>query len=342
MPQKLERMPKKLEPIKAAMKRRCMSRLFAPLTLLSLLLAATPASGVKCVQQKCSVSLIAPDVFTVSEAGPSGHDFAIGMADGPNLYAYVRQNPWTHWDPHGLSIWTTGFKALMKGGDLAMTFVNVKENFETLSTSQSFGESFCAAFSIGSEFLPLSAHDVKAGYTAAKAGLHLAEDANKVVKDVEKVKDIAKDAERVADEASKMSKVAKEGKAETKIGSSAKDAADEGSKAAAKESGAAVETGEGGAKEYHGNDRRNTDPQHNYDILNKDGGVRKNGVGTGAAENGVSKRAESQLEEGDTYRITDRHEGGEGARGRAYDREKERTAEHRAAEEPMDRHKRPK
>jgi RHS repeat-associated protein len=26
-----------------------------------------------------------------------------GFVDGPNLYAYIRQNPWTGWDPHGLS-----------------------------------------------------------------------------------------------------------------------------------------------------------------------------------------------------------------------------------------------
>ena len=25
-----------------------------------------------------------------------------GMVDGPNLYAYVRQNPWTKFDPEGL------------------------------------------------------------------------------------------------------------------------------------------------------------------------------------------------------------------------------------------------
>ena len=25
-----------------------------------------------------------------------------GFVDGPNLYTYVRQNPWTMWDPHGL------------------------------------------------------------------------------------------------------------------------------------------------------------------------------------------------------------------------------------------------
>ena len=28
-----------------------------------------------------------------------------GFVDGPNLYAYVRQNPWTAWDPEGLCGW---------------------------------------------------------------------------------------------------------------------------------------------------------------------------------------------------------------------------------------------
>lgn len=28
-----------------------------------------------------------------------------GFVDGPNLYAYVRCNPWTKWDPHGLESW---------------------------------------------------------------------------------------------------------------------------------------------------------------------------------------------------------------------------------------------
>jgi hypothetical protein len=93
---------------------------------------------------------------------------------------------------------------------------------------------------------------------------------------------------------------------------------------------------------YHGNDRRNADPQHNYDILNQDGNVRKNGVGTGLAENDVSKRAQSQLKKGDTYRITDRHEASSGARGRAYDREKKRSKEHYENGEKMDRHQRPK
>lgn len=28
-----------------------------------------------------------------------------GFVDGPNLYAYVVQNPWTKFDPEGLSPW---------------------------------------------------------------------------------------------------------------------------------------------------------------------------------------------------------------------------------------------
>jgi len=69
--------------------------------------------------------------------------------------------------------------------------------------------------------------------------------------------------------------------------------------------------------------------------------VRKTGVGTGEATDDVSKRAEAQLDDGDTYVIRDRHPEGPGARGRAYDREKELAREHYKAGELMDRHKRP-
>lgn len=68
----------------------------------------------------------------------------------------------------------------------------------------------------------------------------------------------------------------------------------------------------------------------------------KNGVGIGEAEGDVSERAESQLEPGDTYRITDRHARAPGARGRAYDRERERSRQHYDGDEPMDKHRRPK
>ena len=34
----------------------------------------------------------------------------MGFVDGPNLYAYVRQNPWTSFDPEGLSVWSNIWK----------------------------------------------------------------------------------------------------------------------------------------------------------------------------------------------------------------------------------------
>ncbi len=37
-----------------------------------------------------------------------------GFVDGPNVYAYVRQNPWTYYDPYGLNAWSD-FKGYWKG-----------------------------------------------------------------------------------------------------------------------------------------------------------------------------------------------------------------------------------
>ncbi len=70
--------------------------------------------------------------------------------------------------------------------------------------------------------------------------------------------------------------------------------------------------------------------------------MRKTGVGTGEAKDGISKRAESQLDPGDTYVIRDRHSAGAGARGRAYDRERGLAREHYSSGQPMDKHKRPR
>ncbi len=42
-----------------------------------------------------------PGLMSSGEAAVWGHD--LGMQDGPNLYAYVRQNPWTSFDPDGLA-----------------------------------------------------------------------------------------------------------------------------------------------------------------------------------------------------------------------------------------------
>lgn len=38
------------------------------------------------------------------ESPPSTCPASDGLLVGPNLYAYVRQNPWTGWDPHGLAV----------------------------------------------------------------------------------------------------------------------------------------------------------------------------------------------------------------------------------------------
>jgi hypothetical protein len=94
---------------------------------------------------------------------------------------------------------------------------------------------------------------------------------------------------------------------------------------------------------HHGNSKKNSDSQHNYDIVDSNGNVRKNGVGTGLAEDGVSKRANSQLDPGDKVIITDRHPGGaEGNRGKALETEKKRSLEHGSNNELMDKHTRPK
>lgn len=44
-----------------------------------------------------------PGLMSSGEAAAWGYD--LGMQVGPNLYAYVKQNPWTGWDPHGLCGW---------------------------------------------------------------------------------------------------------------------------------------------------------------------------------------------------------------------------------------------
>lgn len=42
----------------------------------------------------------------VSSGGWISHD-AAGFEDGPNLYAYVKENPWSAFDPHGLDAFAT-------------------------------------------------------------------------------------------------------------------------------------------------------------------------------------------------------------------------------------------
>lgn len=94
-----------------------MSRLFASLTMLALLLfAAAPASAVMSVQPKnramgffSSSTTTAPgeswlcNQDRIRDAERCGYELAEDVRDGPNLYAYVRANPWSKFDPHGLA-----------------------------------------------------------------------------------------------------------------------------------------------------------------------------------------------------------------------------------------------
>ena len=48
-----------------------------------------------------------------------------GFVDGPNLYAYVRQNPWTHFDPEGLFSWGSFGKGVLIGVGVALVVAAV-------------------------------------------------------------------------------------------------------------------------------------------------------------------------------------------------------------------------
>ncbi|MBV6500878.1 MAG: hypothetical protein CJBNEKGG_03366 [Prosthecobacter sp.] len=89
-------MPRKssfLEPPETARK-GSMSRLVSMFMLwLPLLLAAAPASAVMDVQPRNHAW----------EPPASGYDIAPDVRNGPNLYAYVKQNPWSKFDPLGLA-----------------------------------------------------------------------------------------------------------------------------------------------------------------------------------------------------------------------------------------------
>lgn len=106
-----------------------------------------------------------------------------GFVDGPNLYAYVQQNPWTHFDAHGLSIWIKGFKVLKNGGNWAQTTAGLVDDFSTFIAPESgFGTRFCSAWSMLSEVLPASVGDVKDGYKYGKKLLSRADDVKDVTK----------------------------------------------------------------------------------------------------------------------------------------------------------------
>lgn len=103
-----------------------------------------------------------------------------GFVDGPNLYAYVNQNPWTHFDPDGLSVWTKLAKFAIKGGDIGLTTAGLVSDFNTFKEARTFGEAVGPAFSMLSEALPVSIGDIKDGYKLAKQGVESLGDAKSV------------------------------------------------------------------------------------------------------------------------------------------------------------------
>ena len=57
-----------------------------------------------------------PALMSSGEAAAWGYDVASDVRDGPNVYAYVKQNPWTSFDPLGLEEKKPGFFKRMFGG----------------------------------------------------------------------------------------------------------------------------------------------------------------------------------------------------------------------------------
>lgn len=64
----------------------------------------------------------------VSSGDWFSHD-ATGFEDGPNVYAYVKENPWTSWDPHGLQ------EEKERPGSLKRVFGEVGTMFKELFTT---------------------------------------------------------------------------------------------------------------------------------------------------------------------------------------------------------------
>ncbi|MDZ4289277.1 MAG: hypothetical protein U0984_15030 [Prosthecobacter sp.] len=61
------------------------------------------SGGYGVVYVDCTSSDAPPTLINAGEAGPWGYELASDVRDGPNVYAYVKQNPWTAWDPDGLA-----------------------------------------------------------------------------------------------------------------------------------------------------------------------------------------------------------------------------------------------
>jgi len=130
-----------------------------------------------------------------------------GFVDGPNLYAYVRQNPWTYFDAEGLSFWTKLGKLVLKGGDIGLTVAGFVDDYHTFTNPNStFGERFGASWSMLSEVLPVSVDDIKGGYKMSKKLLHGAEETKDLANDAKKIEKETKNFEKQKEQAEKLAK----------------------------------------------------------------------------------------------------------------------------------------
>jgi hypothetical protein len=106
----------------------------------------------------------------IGAAAPWGYEFASAVRIGPNLYAYVQQNPWTKWDPEGLAWFAENYSDIPSATWKLITGfipgVSQVESVETLSDPHaSRGERFFAVLGL----IPEAGGFVKGARAAAKA-----------------------------------------------------------------------------------------------------------------------------------------------------------------------------
>ena len=152
---------------------RAFAALFLLLTLLFCLAEGASARAMLQPENRVGVFSSNPNIRTYEidplalelqwEDTTGRYDIATGVV------FYVNQNPWTHFDPEGLSIWTNAYKLLKNGGDIGMTTAGLVADWKVATNPRSsFLTRFGSFWSMGSELLPVSARDAKAGYKGAK------------------------------------------------------------------------------------------------------------------------------------------------------------------------------